>query len=163
MFLAQLNLSKHHTPSCAVKRADRETTESQMRKCHLLLEFLWKKSSQSSEKREWGTERADGVKGRERWKPQCVVNSALSFSCYWNSPRLNDWVNRQEKSLFSIKTQVWRIDKKQIKVQRQTDSFVWAAAVDCIMKCSLWRNSWNGKYSLKVCRKHGCDVTSKVP
>lgn len=39
MFLAQLNLSKQHTPSWAVKRADRETAERknrQMRQRHTL-------------------------------------------------------------------------------------------------------------------------------
>lgn len=59
MFLAQLNLSKQHTPSWAVKRADREMTESknsQKREHHSPRKFLSKKCSQfsgkSKEKRE---------------------------------------------------------------------------------------------------------------
>lgn len=87
-FLAQLNLSKQHTPSWAVKRADRETTE---RKTAITSsEFLSKKFFsvlwKGQEKREWGREREQMGWEGERWKSQCVVNSALSFSCYWNRP-----------------------------------------------------------------------------
>lgn len=57
MFLAKLNLSKQHTPSWAVKRADKEMTErekketknSQTRKCLLLTEIVSKRSRQWSE------------------------------------------------------------------------------------------------------------------
>lgn len=64
MFLAKLNLSKQHTPSWAVKRADKERTErkeekkkeernqnpqnSRTRKCLLLTEIASRRSRQGS-------------------------------------------------------------------------------------------------------------------
>ena len=108
IFLAQLNLSKQYTPSWAVKRADRETTErksSQMRERQLLRRFLSKNSPQWRKEgvRDW--ESRWGERERERWKSQCVVNGALEFQLLLKlATLLNDWVNRREESLFSIKT-----------------------------------------------------------
>lgn len=87
-FLAQLNLSKQHTPSWAVKRARRETTERRKnppgRRVSVETKLplaLWR---EQEKQREWGTESRWGRGGRARWKSQCVVNRALSFSCHWN-------------------------------------------------------------------------------
>lgn len=68
MFLAQLNLSKQHTPSWAVKRADRDTN-SLMRERHSLESFCLKTPLSALKRaRKEGVEgqRADGVKGGER-------------------------------------------------------------------------------------------------
>jgi len=54
MFLAQLNLSKQHTPSWAVKRADRETTEGE--KNGQLRVSVLKNSSRSEKGKKRGSE-----------------------------------------------------------------------------------------------------------
>lgn len=74
MFLAQLNLSKQHTPSWAVKRADRETAERknrQMRQRHTLNAYKVSLCKKKKERKKnsvsvFGKEqRKEGVRDRE--------------------------------------------------------------------------------------------------
>lgn len=78
VFLAQLNLSKQHTPTWAVKRADQDMRERTEKKKSHAFRFCSKQrkktfpvSSERSEKRE--------CLGRH--ESYSLVKSTLSFSC----------------------------------------------------------------------------------
>lgn len=95
MFLARLNLSKQHTPSWAVKRADRETAEGKKQteeKTSLVVFFRklspWKSGLKDRQSR-W----------RKRWMKVTVCGQqCVEFQLLLKlAPHLNDWVNKKEK------------------------------------------------------------------
>lgn len=153
MFLAQLNLSKQHTPSWAVKRADRETTErknSQTRERHSLRKFLSEKLPSVL----WKEQRKEGVRDRgSRWGEReremkvtvCGQQCAEFQLLLKPAPLLNDWVNRREESLFSIKSREWWMDKKKKRLKHKWYMRTVAHQLSIIKLSNQWpwhRKAW---------------------
>lgn len=78
VFLAQLNLSKQHTPTWAVKRADQDMRERTEKKSHTLSDFV-----QNKEKKTFpvSSERSEKRECLGRHESYSLVKSTLSFSC----------------------------------------------------------------------------------
>lgn len=123
MFLAQLNLSKQHTPSWAVKRADRDNWDKKKKKQPDKSFCLRKKNSpQCSEKsKERGSEgRREsrwGERDREMKVTVCGQQCAEFQLLLKPALLLNDWVNRREESLFSIKTERLMDEQKKKRLR----------------------------------------------
>lgn len=77
VFLAQLNLSKQHTPTWAVKRADQDMRERTEKKSHTLSDFVQNKEK----KRSLCLLKGARKECLGRHESYSLVKSTLSFSC----------------------------------------------------------------------------------